>query len=43
LPLLKNGVTPEKQTVLSVLEDIADRVGQDSWRLKREEQRGLFE
>jgi len=43
LPLLKNGVTPENQTVLRVLEDIADRVGQDSWRLKREGQRGLFE
>ena len=43
LPLLKNGATPENQTILNVLEDIADRVGQDSWRLKREEQRSLFE
>jgi DNA modification methylase len=33
LPLLKNGVTPEHQTILSVLEDIAERVGEDGWRL----------
>ena len=43
LPLLRNGTTPENQTILNVLEDIAERVGQDSWRLKREEQRSLFE
>lgn len=42
LPLLKNGTTPENQTVLNVLEDIAERVGQDSWRLKREGQETLF-
>jgi hypothetical protein len=34
LPLLKNGTTPENQTVLSVLEHIAERVGTDGWRLK---------
>jgi len=34
MPLLKNGITPEHQTVLSVLEDIADRIGDDSWQLK---------
>jgi len=37
LPLLKNGTTPERQTILSVLEDIAEHVGQDSWRLKRDQ------
>ena len=37
LPLLKNGTTPERQTILNVLEDIAERIGQDSWRLKRED------
>jgi len=37
LPLLKNGVTPEHQTILSVLEDIGERVGEDSWRLKKKE------
>ncbi|MDR0560230.1 MAG: type I restriction enzyme HsdR N-terminal domain-containing protein [Prevotellaceae bacterium] len=34
LPLLKNGVTPEHQTVLSVLEDIGERVGDDGWKLR---------
>ena len=34
LPLLKNGTTPENQTILTVLEDIGDRVGENSWRLK---------
>ncbi|MDF3077409.1 MAG: hypothetical protein K0S09_1298 [Sphingobacteriaceae bacterium] len=42
LPLLKNGTTPENQTILNVLEDIAERVDQDSWRLKREGQTTLF-
>jgi len=37
LPLLKNGLTPEHQTILSVLEDICEKAGDDSWRLKREE------
>ena len=36
LPLLKNGTTPEHQTILNVLEDIAERVGEDGWRLKRD-------
>jgi hypothetical protein len=34
LPLLKNGVTPEDQTILGVLEDIGEKVGVDSWRLR---------
>ncbi|MFB2806973.1 hypothetical protein [Microcystis sp. BLCC-F209] len=42
LPLLKNGTTPENQTILSVLEDIAQRVGDDNWRLKQEGQLSLF-
>ncbi|MDR2490515.1 MAG: type I restriction enzyme HsdR N-terminal domain-containing protein [Spirochaetaceae bacterium] len=37
MPLLKNGVTPEQQTVLNVLEDIAEKTGLDGWRLKGEE------
>jgi hypothetical protein len=41
LPLLKNGVTPQRQTILSVLEDIAERISDDSWRLKKSE-RKLF-
>lgn len=35
LPLLKNGTTPEHQTILAVLEDIAERIGEDGWRLRR--------
>ncbi|MBM2815961.1 MAG: methylase [Ignavibacteria bacterium] len=42
LPLLKNGLTPENQTILKVLEHIADKVGQDSWVLKKEGQKSLF-
>ncbi len=41
LPLLKNGSTPEKQTILNVLEDIGEQMGQDSWRLKKEGQTKL--
>jgi 16S rRNA G966 N2-methylase RsmD len=43
LPLLKNGTTPESQTILNVLEDIAEHMGQDSWRLKKEGQTTLFD
>ena len=43
IPLLKNGTTPESQTISSVLEDIADRFGQDGWKLKREGQLTLFD
>ena len=43
IPLLKNGTTPENQTVLKVLEDIGERVGQDSWQLKNERQKTLFD
>lgn len=42
LPLLKNGVTPESQTILSVLQDIGEQVGKDCWRLKKEGQGELF-
>jgi 16S rRNA G966 N2-methylase RsmD len=42
LPLLKNGITPENQTVLGVLEDIAERVGDDCWRLKTDDEPMLF-
>ena len=43
LPLLRNGTTPENQTILSVLEDIAERVGDDCWHLKNDSQTQLFE
>jgi len=42
LPLLRNGTTPENQTILSVLEDIGNRIGEDSWRLKETGQPNLF-
>jgi hypothetical protein len=43
LPLLKNGSTPENQTILKVLETIANRVGTEGWRLKsKNEQLELF-
>ncbi|MEK7991972.1 MAG: hypothetical protein VSS52_013255, partial [Thiotrichaceae bacterium] len=34
MPLLKNGTTPENQTISNVLEDIATRTSNDQWRLK---------
>jgi len=42
LPLLKNGTTPENQTILGVLEDIAEHVEKDCWRLKQEGQGKFF-
>ena len=41
LPSLKNGITPERQTILNVLEDIADRTGDDSWLLRQKGQTSL--
>jgi tRNA G10 N-methylase Trm11 len=38
LPLLRNGTTPENQTVLSVLEDIGEHTGEGKWRLKQTQQ-----
>lgn len=37
LPLLKNGITPESQTILNVLQSIAEHTGKDCWRLKKKE------
>jgi len=42
MPFLKNGITPEEQTILSVLEDIAQRVGEDKWRYREHQQLSLF-
>lgn len=42
IPLLKNGTTPEQQTVLNVLEDIAVRVGENGWQLRKSGQQKLF-
>lgn len=35
IPLLKNGTTPENQTILNVLEDIGQRSGDNHWTLKK--------
>ncbi|MEY4935474.1 MAG: hypothetical protein RIS64_1833 [Bacteroidota bacterium] len=35
IPLLRNGSTPSDQTVLNVLEDIAERIGDVHWQLKK--------
>lgn len=35
IPLLKNGTTPENQTILSVLEDIGQKSGDGCWSLKK--------
>ncbi|MBE3128144.1 MAG: type I restriction enzyme HsdR N-terminal domain-containing protein [Actinobacteria bacterium] len=43
MPLLKNGTTPEHQTVSGILEDIAERVGDDCWKIKRSGQQTLFD
>lgn len=42
IPLLKNGSTPENQTILNVLEDIAEHVGEDRWKLTSDDQYTLF-
>jgi hypothetical protein len=41
MPLLKNGTTPESQTILSVLETLADRDVNGRWRLKADGQGSL--
>lgn len=43
IPLLKNGVTPEKQTVESVLHDLAEKTSAGTWKLKKEGQLKMFE
>ena len=43
MPLLRNGTTPEKQTILSVLENIGERTGTDKWKLRTKGQTTLFD
>ncbi len=38
MPLLRNGVTPENQTILIVLKSIADEFEDNKWRLKQDGQ-----
>jgi DNA modification methylase len=42
MPLLKNGVTPDEQTILNVLENEASRDEKGCWRLKTQGQKELF-
>ncbi|MBN1633255.1 MAG: type I restriction enzyme HsdR N-terminal domain-containing protein [Ignavibacteria bacterium] len=42
MPLLKNGITPEHQTILNVLTTIAEHVGHDHWKLQEKSQLTLF-
>lgn len=42
IPLLKNGTTPENQTVLGVLNDIGEHIGEGRWKLKASDQTTLF-
>lgn len=42
MPLLKNGVTPEKETILKVLQQVAEHMGSDRWRLQKIPQFALF-
>ncbi|MDR3234376.1 MAG: hypothetical protein LBT46_12075 [Planctomycetaceae bacterium] len=41
MPSLKNGITPENQTIESVLHDIAEEVKTDCWRLRKDGQQEL--
>jgi hypothetical protein len=42
MPLLKNGITPERQTIQNVLDRVAERTGRDRWRLIQTGQGELF-
>jgi DNA modification methylase len=43
IPRLKNGITPSEQDILAVLETIAERIGDNGWRMKGEGQGELFD
>lgn len=43
MPLLKNGITPENQTILKVLKKIADHIGNNRWKIKKDGQQTLFD
>jgi hypothetical protein len=42
MPLLKNGITPEKQTILSVLNELAIRTSDGKWKLAGRQQLDLL-
>ncbi len=43
MPLLKNGITPERQTILNILQRVAEHIGKDRWRLTTKGQTELFD
>lgn len=43
MPLLKNGITPERQTILNVLKQVSEHIGKDRWRLMKSGQGELFQ
>ncbi|MFA5077955.1 MAG: DNA methyltransferase [Dehalococcoidia bacterium] len=42
MPLLRNGITPQKQTILSVLEEVAVRSEEGKWKLANQQQLTLL-
>ncbi len=42
MPLLKNGITPEEQTILGILEQVAVMTGDGRWKLAKEQQINLL-
>ena len=42
MPLLKNGITPENQTILKVLGRIGEHHGDERWKIKKTGQASLF-
>ena len=42
MPLLKNGLTPKDQTILTVLRTIAQQIEKDRWKLLKDAQKKFF-
>ena len=43
MPLLKNGIIPKNQTIIKVLERVANHTEDDKWKIKKGGQQTLFE
>ncbi len=43
MPLLKNGITPENQTILKVLERIGEKIDDNRWKIRKGGQQHLFD
>jgi len=42
MPLLKNGITPEEQTILNILEKVAIRTGEARWQITDDKQMTIW-